>query len=83
MIVIRSILYTVLCLPAVINKLYVYLYVYIYSDKQLIRIQETPDEIPEGETPTSVTLFAFEDLVDSVRPGDRVQITGVRELVAG
>lgn len=34
-------------------------------------LQETPDEIPEGETPATATIFAFDDLVDAVRPGDR------------
>ena len=34
-------------------------------------LQETPDEIPEGETPATATVFAFDDLVDAVRPGDR------------
>ena len=48
-----------------------------FSDKQLIRLQESVDEIPEGETPQTVSLFAFDDLVDSVRPGDRVIVTGV------
>ena len=27
-----------------------------------------------GETPHTVTLFAFDDLVDSVRPGDRIEV---------
>ena len=40
-----------------------------FTDKQLIRLQEMSDEVPEGETPYTVTLFAFDDLVDSVRPG--------------
>jgi hypothetical protein len=31
----------------------------LFSDKQLIRIQETPDEIPEGETPTSVSIYIY------------------------
>lgn len=48
-----------------------------YADKQLVRIQETPDDIPEGETPHTVTVFAFDDLVDVCKPGDRVEITGV------
>ncbi|CAM9403793.1 unnamed protein product [Heterosigma akashiwo] len=48
-----------------------------FADKQLVRLQETPDEIPEGETPHSVTLFCFDDLVDAVRPGDRVEVTGI------
>lgn len=36
--------------------------------------QETPDEIPEGETPATATIFAFDDLVDAVRPGDRCSL---------
>ena len=48
-----------------------------FSDKQLIRLQETPDEVPEGETPFTVSLFAYDDLVDTVRPGDRVEVTGI------
>ncbi len=43
----------------------------------MIRLQETPDEIPEGETPQTITLFAFDDLVDTVRPGDRLEVTGI------
>lgn len=48
-----------------------------FGDKQMIRLQETPDDIPEGETPQAVTLLAYDDLVDSVRPGDRVEVTGI------
>ncbi len=48
-----------------------------FADKQMVRLQETPDEVPAGETPASVVLFAFDDLVDAVRPGDRVEVTGV------
>jgi DNA replication licensing factor MCM4 len=48
-----------------------------YTNKQIIRMQETPDEIPEGETPNSLTLFAFDELTDAVRPGDRVEVTGI------
>ena len=49
----------------------------LFSDKRLIRLQETPDEVPEGETPFTVSLFAYDDLVDTVRPGDRVEVTGI------
>lgn len=48
-----------------------------FSDKQVLRLQETPESIPEGETPQTVTLFAFDSLVDAVKPGDRVKITGI------
>jgi DNA replication licensing factor MCM4 len=33
--------------------------------------------VPEGETPQTIHLCAYEDFVDEVRPGDRVEITGV------
>ena len=33
--------------------------------------------MPEGETPQTIHLCAYEDFVDEVRPGDRVEITGV------
>ena len=48
-----------------------------YSDKQMVRVQEQPDEVPAGETPASIVVFAYDDLVDAVRPGDRVEVTGV------
>ncbi|GFH54761.1 cdc21-like protein [Chaetoceros tenuissimus] len=49
----------------------------IFADKQMVRIQETPNEVPAGETPASIVLFAYDDLVDAVRPGDRIEVTGV------
>jgi len=42
-----------------------------------VKIQETPESVPEGETPQTIHLCAYEDLVDAVRPGDRVEITGI------
>jgi DNA replication licensing factor MCM4 len=54
----------------------------IFSDKQLIKVQETPDSIPEGETPHAIKVFAFNDLVDAVKPGDRVEITGIYKAAA-
>ena len=33
--------------------------------------------MPAGQTPHSVSLHAYGDLVDSVQPGDRVVVTGV------
>jgi len=49
----------------------------IYSNKQVVRLQETPDEVPAGETPASILLLVYDDLVDAMRPGDRVEITGL------
>eukprot|EP01028_Stygiella_incarcerata_P006150 TRINITY_DN2513_c0_g1_i4.p1 TRINITY_DN2513_c0_g1~~TRINITY_DN2513_c0_g1_i4.p1 ORF type:complete len:751 (+),score=205.90 TRINITY_DN2513_c0_g1_i4:55-2307(+) len=52
-----------------------------FADKQLVRLQETPDAIPEGETPQTVTLVCFDELVDVARPGDRCEITGIFRAV--
>ena len=49
----------------------------IFADKQLVRLQETPDQVPAGQTPASVVTFCFDDLVDTCQPGDKVEITGV------
>jgi DNA replication licensing factor MCM4 len=48
-----------------------------FADKQLVKLQEAPESIPEGETPQTVVLYASDDLFDMVRPGDRVQVTGI------
>lgn len=52
-----------------------------FANKQQIRMQETPDAIPEGETPHTVSLCVFDDLVDAAKPGDRVEVTGVYRAV--
>lgn len=49
----------------------------VFADKQLVRLQETPDKVPAGQTPASVMTFCFDDLVDAVQPGDKVEVTGV------
>ncbi|RZR83164.1 hypothetical protein BHM03_00009720 [Ensete ventricosum] len=44
------------------------------SDKQIVKLQETPDEIPEGGTPHTVSILMHDKLVDSGKPGDRVEL---------
>ncbi|KAI0522835.1 hypothetical protein KFK09_005220 [Dendrobium nobile] len=48
-----------------------------FADKQIVKLQETPDEIPEGGTPHTVSILMHDKLVDTGKPGDRVEITGV------
>ncbi|WRT70901.1 uncharacterized protein IL334_007900 [Kwoniella shivajii] len=48
-----------------------------FTDKQVIRLQETPDAVPDGQTPHTVSLCSYDELVDLVKPGDRVIITGI------
>jgi DNA replication licensing factor MCM4 len=40
-------------------------------------MQETPESVPEGETPFAIHMCAYEDLVDFVKPGDRVEVIGI------
>lgn len=49
----------------------------LFSDRQYIKLQETPETVPDGETPQTVTLVVYEELVDAVKPGDRVEVTGI------
>lgn len=48
-----------------------------FIDKQVIKLQETPDSVPAGQTPHSVSMCAYNDLVDLCKAGDRVEITGI------
>ena len=48
-----------------------------FADKQHVKLQERPDEIPEGETPVNVNLIIYDDLVDECKPGDAVDIIGI------
>ncbi|KAK3818344.1 MAG: MCM2/3/5 family-domain-containing protein [Benniella sp.] len=48
-----------------------------YADKQVCRMQEMPESIPDGQTPQSISLVCHDDLVDVCKPGDRLEITAV------
>jgi len=48
-----------------------------FSDRQLVKVQESPESIPEGETPHTIDVFVHDQMVDFCKPGDRVEVTGV------
>ena len=49
----------------------------IFADKQVIKLQETPDSVPDGQTPHSVSLCVYDELVDVCKAGDRIEATGI------
>ena len=48
-----------------------------FDDKQFVKVQETPDMMPEGETPVTIHLCAYDELVDYVKPGDKCEFVGI------
>jgi DNA replication licensing factor MCM4 len=48
----------------------------IFSNLQIVKMQESPDMVRDGETPYTITLHLYDDLVDVAKPGDRIEVTG-------
>ncbi len=52
----------------------------LYIDHQRISIGEMPEDVPSGQMPRQVQVILEGDLVDRVRPGDKVQVVGIVRL---
>ncbi len=54
-----------------------------FKNSQIVVIQELPEMAPPGLLPMSVQVVLQNHLVNSVKPGDRVQMVGIFKLIAG
>ncbi|CAH8441491.1 unnamed protein product [Schistosoma turkestanicum] len=49
----------------------------IYKNYQRITLQESPGKVPAGRLPRSKDAILLDDLVDSCKPGDEIELTGI------
>jgi len=49
----------------------------VYRNYQKMTIQETPGTVPPGRVPRQKEVYVLNDMVDTARPGDEVEITGI------
>ncbi|MEM2006489.1 MAG: minichromosome maintenance protein MCM [Sulfolobales archaeon] len=54
-----------------------------FIDWQFLTLQEKPEDTPPGQLPRSIDVVLSEDIVDTVRPGDRVVLIGIVKLFRG
>jgi DNA replicative helicase MCM subunit Mcm2 (Cdc46/Mcm family) len=55
----------------------------IYKNYQKLTLQETPGSVPAGRLPRHKEVILLYDLIDCARPGEEVEVTGVRGLAQG
>jgi len=49
-------------------------------DSQTLKLQETPENVPNGEIPRHITLYVDKYLCDKIVPGNRVTVTGIYSI---
>lgn len=51
-----------------------------YTDRQTLKLQESPEVVPTGEMPRNIMCTVDRYLVDRITPGTRVSILGITSL---
>jgi len=49
-------------------------------DFQILKLQESPDSVPQGEMPRHVQLYLERSLCDKAVPGNRLTVTGIYSI---
>ncbi|KAF9888146.1 MCM DNA helicase complex subunit [Aspergillus nanangensis] len=49
----------------------------VYRNYQKLTLQETPGSVPAGRLPRQREVVLLADLIDSAKPGDEIEITGI------
>lgn len=49
----------------------------VYKDIQKVTVQEIPGSIPSGSLPRTKEIILTNDLIDSCKPGDEIDLTGI------
>lgn len=49
----------------------------VYRNYQKMTLQESPGSVPAGRLPRSKEIIVLNDLIDSARPGDEIDVTGI------
>jgi DNA replication licensing factor MCM2 len=49
----------------------------IYRNMQRLYLQEAPGSVPPGRVPRSKEVIVTDDLIDSARPGEEIEVTGI------
>ncbi len=52
----------------------------VYRERQIVKLYESWDDVGGSDSPRSTPIFLWDDLVNRVKPGDRVRIVGVPDV---